>query len=88
MVGALVVLYEIGQLLSRYIVVIGDSKTILKIVTQDNKVKKAELLAMVWEVRELVKELRAIRVLFKHVLGAKNKITDWLAQVAWNLLGN
>ena len=33
-------------------------------MTGDNKVKKAELAAMVREVQELVKELRGVRVLF------------------------
>ena len=61
-VRALVVLYEMGQLLTRYVVVRGNSETVLKFMTQDNKVKKAELVAMVQEsARELVKELRGIR---------------------------
>ena len=49
-VRALVVLYEMGQLLTRCEVVRGDSETILKFMTCDNKVKKAELAAVVWEV--------------------------------------
>ena len=63
-VRVLVFLYETGQLLTRYIVVKGDSETFLKFMTRDNKVKKAELAAMVQEVQELVKELRGIKVLF------------------------
>ena len=54
-VRALVVLYEMGQLLTRCVVVRGDSETVLKFMTRDNKVKKAELAAVVQEVRELVK---------------------------------
>ena len=54
-VRALVILYEMGQLLTRCVVVRGDSETILKFMIRDNKVKKAELAAVVWEVRELVK---------------------------------
>ena len=49
-VRALVVLYKMDRLLSKYIVVRRDSETILKFMTWDNKVKKAELAAMVWEV--------------------------------------
>ena len=55
LVRVLVILYETGQLLTRCLVMRGDSKTILKFMTQDNKVKKAELAAVVWEVQELVK---------------------------------
>ena len=53
--GALVILYETGQLLTRCVTMRGDSETILKYMTQDNKVKKAELAAVFREVRELVK---------------------------------
>ena len=46
-VRALVILYEMGQLLTIYTVVKGNSKTLLKFMTRDNKVKKAELAAVV-----------------------------------------
>ena len=62
-VRALVTFYETGQLLTRYAVVKGNLEIILKFMTQDNKVKKAELATMVQEMQELVKELRDIRVL-------------------------
>ena len=39
-VRALVILYEMGQLLTRYVVVRGGLETILKFMTQDNKFKK------------------------------------------------
>ena len=54
-VRVLVVLYETGQLLTRCVVMRGDSETVLKFMKRDNKVKKAELAAVIWEVRELVK---------------------------------
>ena len=54
-VRALRILYEMGQLLTRCVVVRGDSDTILKLMILDNKVKKAELAAVVWEMRELDK---------------------------------
>ena len=49
-VRALVILYEMGQLLTRCVVVRGDLEAILKFMTRDNKVKKAELVAVVREV--------------------------------------
>ena len=54
-VRALVILYEMVQLLTRCVVMRVDSETILKFMIWDNKVKKAELAAVVGEVQELVK---------------------------------
>ena len=59
-----IILYETGQLFSGYVVVRGDSETVLKSMTWDNKFKKGELTAMVWEVQDLVKELKDVWVLF------------------------
>ena len=64
MVRALIILNETIQLLVGYIVMRGDSDTVLKFVAGDKNVKKVELSALVWEVLELVKEVRGIRVLF------------------------
>ena len=54
-VRALVILYEMGQLLTRCVVMRGNLETVLKFMIRDNKVKKAELAAVVREVQELVK---------------------------------
>ena len=64
MVRALIILNETIQLSVGYIVMRGDSDTVLKFVAGDKNVKKVELSALVWEVLELVKEVRGIRVLF------------------------
>ena len=59
-----IILYETGQLFIGYVVVRGDLETVLKSMTWDSKFKKGELTAMVWEVQDLVKELRDVGVLF------------------------
>ena len=63
-VRTLVILCEMGQLLARYVVMRGDSKTIVKFMTQANKVRIAELAAMVQEFQDLVRDIRGFRVLF------------------------
>ena len=46
-VKTLVILYETGQLLARFVTMRGDLETILKFITWERKVKKAELAAIV-----------------------------------------
>ena len=63
-VGVLCTLYAMGQLLVTLVIVRGNSKTLIKFMICDIKVRKAELVAMVWEVQELAKKIKGIRVLF------------------------
>ena len=49
--------------MARYSIVRSYLEIKVKFMIQDNKVKKAKLAAMVWEVQELVKELRGVGVL-------------------------
>ena len=53
------ILYMIGQLLVKLVVVRGDLEIVIKFIICGNKVKNSELAAMVQEVQELVKLLRA-----------------------------
>ena len=71
-----------GQLLVKYLVVVGDSEMAIRFVTREYKAKKHELAEAVKAVQEQVCGLKGYKVRFQHVLRSSNCVADWLAQVA------
>ena len=64
------------------IVVFGDSRLVVDFANRVAKPGKSQLFLAVREIEKLRRQLRGVRITFRHVLRDKNQVADWLANVA------